>query len=228
MHACSRLMAALAALISSTSVVLAALVGLEQPGVVGRGAALTASGCPSPPKSFLQRVADALDDPWWEDEFDKGDPLAPALVTASHAARAAADLQGQKCVPDPPARIAEHREQTALVRCLFGNPFRPRPVCAAWLTREVRALAAGIYVERAFDRMPSLADALDARGCANADRVEHCRWGGEPARGCGVVDLLLDRGGAQVCWPASEAHGGPADFGQPLGPDGPVLLLSHR
>src|SRR5262249_41169759 len=58
----------------------------------GPGAALTASGFPSPPKSFLQRVADALDDPWWEDEFDKGDPLAPALVTARHAARAAADL----------------------------------------------------------------------------------------------------------------------------------------
>ena len=46
----------------------------------GPGAALTASGFPSPPKSFLQRVADALDDPWWEDEFDKGDPLAPALA----------------------------------------------------------------------------------------------------------------------------------------------------
>ena len=59
----------------------------------GPGAALTASGFPGPPKSFLQRVADALDDPWWEDEFDKGDPLAPALVTARHAARAAADLQ---------------------------------------------------------------------------------------------------------------------------------------
>lgn len=58
----------------------------------GPGAALTASGFPSLPKSFMQRVADALDDPWWEDEFDKGDPLAPALVTARHAARAAAHL----------------------------------------------------------------------------------------------------------------------------------------
>jgi hypothetical protein len=160
----------------------------------GPGAALTTSCFPSPPKSFLQRVVDALDDPWWEDEMDKGDPLAPALVTARHAARAAADLQGQWCGPDAPARIAEHREQTVLVRCLFGNPFRPRPVCAAWLTREVRALADGIYVERAFDRMPLLADALEASGCTNADLIEHCRSGGEHARGCWVVDLLLGKG----------------------------------
>jgi len=160
----------------------------------GPGAALTASFFPSPPKSFLQRVADALDPPWWEDEMDKGDRLAPAFVTARSAARAAADLQGQRCVPDAPATIAEHREQTALVRCLFGNPFRPRPVCGAWLTREVRVLADGIYVERAFDRMPFLADALEASGCTNADLIEHCRSAREHARGCWVVDLLLDKG----------------------------------
>src|SRR5512145_157244 len=102
----------------------------------GPGAALTASGFPSPPKSFLQRVADALDDPWWEDEFDKGDPLAPALVTARHAARAAADEAGQSRLLDTPASIAEHREQAALVRCIFGNPFHPPRNCDAWLTSE--------------------------------------------------------------------------------------------
>jgi len=160
----------------------------------GPCAALTASGFPNPPKSFLQRVADALDDSWWEDEFDKGDPLAPALVTARHAAQAAADLQGQRNVLDAPATIAEHREQTALIHCLFGNPFRPRPVCDAWLTREVRALADGIYAERAFDRMPLLADALEAAGCTKADLIEHCRSGLEHARGCWVVDLLLGKG----------------------------------
>lgn len=160
----------------------------------GPGAALTASGFPSPPKSFLQRVADALDDPWWEDEFDKGDPLAPALVTARHAARAAADLQGQSSVLDAAATIAEHREQTALVHCLFGNPFHPRPVCAAWLTREVTALAGEIYAERAFGRMPFLADVLEASGCTSVDLIEHCRSGREHARGCWVVDLLLGKG----------------------------------
>jgi hypothetical protein len=159
----------------------------------GPGAALSASGFPSPPKSIWQRIGDALDDPWWEDEFDKGDPLAPALVTATRAAWAAVDLQGQKLVPDAPARIAEHREQTALVHCLFGNPFRARPVCAAWRSPEVRALAERIYAERSFDRMPRLADALEASGCPSADLIDHCRSGAEHARGCWVVDLLLDK-----------------------------------
>ena len=160
----------------------------------GPGAALTASGFPAPPKSFFERVADALDDPWWEDEFDKGDPLAPALVTARHAARAAANLQGQRNVLDAPATIAEHREQTTLVRCLFGNPFRPRPAWA-WPGGDVRALAAAIYAERAFDRMPRLADALEASGCTNADLIRHCRSGRAHARGCWAVDLLLGKEG---------------------------------
>ena len=155
--------------------------------------ALTAAAFPGPPKSIWDRIADALDDPWWEDEFDKGDRLAPALVTAQHAARAAADLQGEGNVLDSPVTTAEHREQTALVRCLFGNPFRPPSMRAEWLTGEVKALAEGIYAERAFDRMPLLASALEAAGCTSADLIEHCRSGGEHARGCWVVDLLLGK-----------------------------------
>ena len=159
----------------------------------GPGAALTASGFPGPPKSLMQRIADALDDPWWEDEFDKGDRLAPALVTARHAARAAADLQGERHVSDAPATRAEQREQAALVRCLFANPFRPRPMPAAWLTRDVKALADGIYAERAFDRMPLLADTLTAAGCTSAEVIEHGRSDREHARGCWVLDLLLGK-----------------------------------
>jgi hypothetical protein len=159
----------------------------------GPAAALTASGFPAPPKSIWERVADALDDPWWEDEFEKGDRLAPALVTARHAARAAADLQGAKHTLNSPATMAEQREQPVLVRCLFGNPFQPPPVCAEWLTGEVKALADVIYAERGFDRMPHLADALEASGCTDAGLLEHCRSAREHARGCWVVDLLLGK-----------------------------------
>jgi hypothetical protein len=157
----------------------------------GPGAALTASSFPGPPKSLWDRIADALDDPWWEDELDKGDPLGVALVTARHAAWAAAVLQNQRNVFDAPATLAERREQAALVRCLFGNPFRPQPEHGEWLTREIGDLAEAMYAERPFDRMPLLADALEASGCASHDLIEHCRSGVGHARGCWVLDLLL-------------------------------------
>jgi len=159
----------------------------------GPGAALTASGFPGPKKSIFVRIVDALDDPWWEDEFDKGDRLAPAIVTAQHAGRAAATLAGHRISLNSPARIAEHREQAHLVRCFFGNPFRPRPTRGDWLTPEISMLADRIYAERAFDRMPLLADALLASGCTTADLIDHCRAGSEHARGCWAVDLLLGK-----------------------------------
>ena len=60
-------------------------------------------------------------------------------------------------------------------------------------TETVFALATGIYTERAFDRMPILADALEDAGCDNADILEHCRGDGPHVRGCWVVDLILEK-----------------------------------
>jgi hypothetical protein len=79
------------------------------------------------------------------------------------------------------------------VRDIFGNPFRPVAVDPSWLTETVVALAEGIYQERAFDRMPILADALEDAGCDDADVLNHCRQPGEHVRGCWVVDLLTGR-----------------------------------
>ena len=80
-----------------------------------------------------------------------------------------------------------------LVRCIFGNPFRPVAFDPSWLTSTVRALAEGIYEDRAFDRMPILADALQDAGCDNADILDHCRGDGPHVRGCWVVDLVLGK-----------------------------------
>jgi hypothetical protein len=58
----------------------------------------------------------------------------------------------------------------------------------------VLLLAQGIYDDRAFDRMPILADALQDAGCDNADILSHCRDASQPhARGCWVVDLILGK-----------------------------------
>ncbi len=80
-----------------------------------------------------------------------------------------------------------------LLRCIFGNRFRRAGIDPLWLTPNVVALAGTIYDDRAFDRMPILADALEDAGCDNADILAHCRGGGEHVRGCWVVDLLLGK-----------------------------------
>jgi len=78
-------------------------------------------------------------------------------------------------------------------RDIFGNPFRPVAIDPRWQTETVVALATGIYAERAFDRMPILADALEDVGCDRADILNHCRGDGPHVRGCWVVDLLLGK-----------------------------------
>ena len=90
----------------------------------------------------------------------------------------------------------ERRLQCGFVRDIF-NPFRPVAIDRAWLTWNdgtVVKLAESIYDERAFDRMPILADALEEASCTNADILAHCRQPREHVRGCWVVDLLLGKG----------------------------------
>src|SRR5262249_26485553 len=81
----------------------------------------------------------------------------------------------------------------ALLRAIFGNPFRPVSADPGWLTSTVVALARSIYEDRAFDRLPILADALQDAGCEHPDVLDHYRGSGPHARGCWVVDLLLGK-----------------------------------
>ena len=92
--------------------------------------------------------------------------------------------------------VANSKDMAAhcgLVREVFGNPFRLVTLDRAWLTSTVTALAQAIYDERAFDRLPILADALEDAGCGNQDILGHCRGPGPHVRGCWVVDLLLGK-----------------------------------
>jgi hypothetical protein len=79
------------------------------------------------------------------------------------------------------------------LRDIFGNPFRPVSLDPSWLTSTVLALAEGIYDERAFDRLPILADALQDAGCDNDDILNHCRSDKPHVRGCWPVDLILGK-----------------------------------
>jgi hypothetical protein len=89
---------------------------------------------------------------------------------------------------------AEQAAQANLLRCVAGNPFHAVRAEPDWRTAPVVGIAEAIYAERAFDRLPILADALEDAGCADADVLTHCRAHPEHARGCWVVDMVLGKG----------------------------------
>jgi hypothetical protein len=95
-------------------------------------------------------------------------------------------------------KATEHTSKSSLARLsdlmrdILGPP-RSVIINPHWRTSTSLALAQGIYTDRAFDRLPILADALEDAGCDNADILNHCRQPGEHVRGCWVVDLILGK-----------------------------------
>jgi len=86
--------------------------------------------------------------------------------------------------------------QCDLLRCIFGDPFCPGLFNSSWLTWHsgiIRTLAQGAYDDRAFDRLPILADAMEEAGCSNTMILKHCRQEGKHVRGCWGVDLILGK-----------------------------------
>jgi hypothetical protein len=92
-----------------------------------------------------------------------------------------------------PESSAERVVQAGLVRCVFGNPFRPVAFDPAWRTEAAVSLVRGMDETRDFAAMPVLADALEDAGCADAELLAHCRGPGPHARGCHALDRVLGR-----------------------------------
>jgi hypothetical protein len=84
--------------------------------------------------------------------------------------------------------------QGGLIREFFMNPHRPvrlEPDIPRWNDGTIPRIAQAIYEERAFERLPILADALLDAGCDDEAILSHCRSEGPHVRGCWVVDLIL-------------------------------------
>lgn len=119
--------------------------------------------------------------------------VARALMAVGYAASC-------KGYQDDAARMAEAlREQSSLLRDVFGIPFRPVYFSSAWRTPDVTALATAAYEERTLpsgelapDRLAVLADALEEIGAAG-EVVAHLRGPGPHVRGCWAVDLVLGK-----------------------------------
>jgi hypothetical protein len=132
----------------------------------------------------------------------RGGPQAFAAVAAAaavdgNAGAVEAAATGAACFASPrdegaaPAARAIH---AAILRDLVG----PLPFRAVTLRTEkngtVVRLAKAIYDDRAFERLPTLANALEDAGCCEEEILSHCRQQGMVhVRGCWVVDLLLNK-----------------------------------
>jgi hypothetical protein len=97
------------------------------------------------------------------------------------------DLEG-----DEVAAAVSH-SQTAYLRDIIGNSFRPVSLSIGLRTSTVMAVAQPIYDDRSFERLPILADALEDAGCTDADLLDHLRGPGPHVRGCWALDLILGK-----------------------------------
>jgi hypothetical protein len=95
-------------------------------------------------------------------------------------------------------REQERAAQAGLLRCLFGNPFRPVVIEVSWKTPELVGMAEAAYRERSeldgmLDpaRLAVLSDALEDASCTDAEILGHLRAPGPHGRGCWVIDLVL-------------------------------------
>jgi hypothetical protein len=120
--------------------------------------------------------------------------ITPELATICHTLQCGSHLRvGYTAVmatwrADVPAVLASTAgmgDHTALIRDIFGNPFRPVTVSPAWRTDTVLSPAKQIYDAREFGAMPILADALQDAGCDSADVLDHCRGEGRTSAGAG-------------------------------------------
>ncbi len=95
---------------------------------------------------------------------------------------------------------ATRRQLARLLREIVGNPFTPPRFDPAWRTETAVALARGIFAERAFDRLPILADALLDADCDEEQVLRHLRGTEKDmkdppqhTRGCWAIELVLGR-----------------------------------
>jgi hypothetical protein len=131
---------------------------------------------------------------------------APAWAAAAASTNSATAvhfvLNAASCVAGEGWKTGRKQEEAALcalLRDIFGNPFRSVSINPRWRTPTVTSLAEAAYLERQLPsgelhptRLAVLADALEEAD-ADASLLDHLRGPGPHVRGCWVVDCLTGR-----------------------------------
>jgi hypothetical protein len=116
------------------------------------------------------------------------------IYTASDAIEGAACAEQELLTVRTTQNNRVVSEQYArLLLDIFGDPMRVPSFQPNWRSSNSVGLARAIYDDRAFDRLPILADALMDAGCDDEQILAHCRSEGPHVRGCWVVDLVLGK-----------------------------------
>jgi hypothetical protein len=148
-----------------------------------------------------RELAEAWDDGRYRDEYDeeaafllRPDPF-PVETAAALLRVVIRDAAAPATTYDDARTARKHASAilSEIIRDVSGDPFnRISDTSDPW-TSVVSLLAQSIYFDRAFDRLPVLADALEEAGCNRAEVLDHCRTPGPHVRGCWVVDLILGK-----------------------------------
>jgi hypothetical protein len=124
-------------------------------------------------------------------------PIHPSArhIQGDSVVRKVAEVMDNPLLTGEPQRSTEKAAQAVLLRCVASDPFRSLPDLSLSARQDVtvRRLALGIYEDRAWDRAPILADALEDTGAVAGSILEHLRGPGPHARGCWVVDVILGK-----------------------------------
>jgi hypothetical protein len=154
--------------------------------------------------SRLVKVCAPVRDPLGAMVRSGRDPATAALLKAGYDLEGLFSLQSElsdywwelEHISDAALREKESQEMHWRIRQWAETCHRNRgpAIPTEWLSHGrgiIRDLADAITKERAFGRLPVLADALEEAGCENSEILCHCRSGSAHVRNCWVTDLIL-------------------------------------
>jgi hypothetical protein len=149
---------------------------------IGSGDVLPADVPPEVAEQYANQISKIREDEARDAEERRQEA---ATVDGSFRAELAAAQAARRA-----AYAAERAAQIRLLRDLLPDA-PPRFLDPVWRSPSAVILARAIYDGHAFERMPELADLLQAESCSEISVLDHCRRLGDHARGCWVLDWLL-------------------------------------
>ncbi len=124
---------------------------------------------------------------------DTGRPAASTLVSHWYDLGYLRAVHTASTFDDLPEGVGRGWDERAVHLCrVWCREYARLNLQPVWRSPAVDSLAAAIHADRAFDRLPVLADALEEAGCDHPDLLGHCRHNTPHTDYCWLVDAVLN------------------------------------